>query len=268
MALGRHRTDGRRRRRLVDGAVARDGLLLADVHPGSALHLLHAGVRGRRRACRDRRRHGLVRPGRRRRGARRGHQGDGGHRAARGARRECHRRPIARNRDVAEPDGRPAPSTGRARERGVGGRCGRPLLFLVPHGARRPPRAVPRRRHVSRSRRQPGRPCASLELLPAAARLYLVAGRDVERRTGAGACRDRWGDGVAPDDPCHRRPGVLGAVSHDRRARLRRRVLGDPVQDPVERAAFPRHRHRPGRRRIHVADPARRPRDSCASRWW
>ena len=46
-AARRHRPHGRRRGRAADGALARDGLLLADVHPGIDVRLLHAGVRDR-----------------------------------------------------------------------------------------------------------------------------------------------------------------------------------------------------------------------------
>ena len=42
--------DGGSHERVAAGALARDGLLLADVHPGIAVRLLHAGVRDCRRA--------------------------------------------------------------------------------------------------------------------------------------------------------------------------------------------------------------------------
>ena len=45
LLLDRHRPARRSPRRAADGALAGDGLLLADVHPGIAVRLLHAGVR-------------------------------------------------------------------------------------------------------------------------------------------------------------------------------------------------------------------------------
>ena len=46
LPAGIGRTGGRRGRR-ADGGLSRDGLLLADVHPGVDVRLLHAGVRDR-----------------------------------------------------------------------------------------------------------------------------------------------------------------------------------------------------------------------------
>ena len=76
----------------------------------------------------------------------------------------------------------------------------RALLFGLSHRARRRPRAVPRGRHLSRSRHRPGEPRAPVALLLRAARLLVVGRLDVERGTGARAGRRRCGSAWARPD--------------------------------------------------------------------
>ena len=91
---------------VLDGAVAGDGLLFPDVHPGIDVCLLHAGVRDRHRTRGDGRRPRLVDAGGRCRGPGRRDQGNLGHRPACCARSLRDVQVVAGTRAVADPSGR------------------------------------------------------------------------------------------------------------------------------------------------------------------